>query len=232
MSGMEDVWPDRSGSGRDQGDALLGFEGVGSALGETAPRPGSPLPRFRPSLSLQRTRFTVELADGSTTTVDVNHTSQRASMYRNDHHVKTAEMPAQFAVGHDRVEVAATRYGMQRIHLVHADGTQRRLDAAPGTPEHWRDQLSRRHPGVGRALAVGAVIVLAANLALLAPQLLETVSHSAIWARYAAPLNSPVALPVWANTALAFTAALAGVERALTFRHNRLLDVDTDFVDT
>ncbi|WP_130799894.1 hypothetical protein [Streptomyces otsuchiensis] len=232
MSGIEDTWPDASGPERDQGDAHFGAEGLASTLGETAPQPGSPLPRFRPSLSLQRTRFTAERADGSTITVDVNHASQQASMYRNNRHVRTADMPAQFAVGHDRVEVAATRYGMQRIHLVHADGTQRRLDPAPGTPEHWRDQLSRRHPRVGRALAVSAVIVLAVNLALLAPQLLETASHSAIWARYATPLDLPVALPVWANTALALTAALAGLERALTFRHSRLLGVDTDFVDT
>ncbi len=232
MSGMKDGWLDGSGSTRDQGDAFLGSEEVGSTLGGTAPRPGSPLPRFRPSLSLQRTRFATEAADGSTITVDVNHASQQALMYRNGRHVNTAEMPARFAVGHDRVEVAATRYGMQRIHLVRADGAQRRLDPAPGTPEHWRGRLSRRHPRVGRSLAVCAVIVLAANLALLAPQLLETVSHSAIWVRHAAPLNSPIALPAWANTALALMSALAGLERALTFRHNRLLDVDTDVVDT
>ncbi|NJQ04424.1 hypothetical protein [Streptomyces lonarensis] len=183
MSGAEETWPDESGAGREQDDALLGLEGLDrleGALGGTAPRPGAPLPRFRPSPSLQRTRFAIESADGATITVDVDHASQQASMYRNNQHVRTAEMPARFAVGHDRVEVAATRYGMQRIHLVRADGTQRRLDPAPGTPEHWRDQLSRRHPRVGRTLAAGAVIVLAVNLAVLAPQLLEAVSHSAI----------------------------------------------------
>ncbi|MFD7025334.1 hypothetical protein [Promicromonospora sukumoe] len=218
----------------DDGLDDLGLGGLDDLGGDTGdggtpvPRPGAPLPPFRPSLSLERTRFAAALPDGSTATVDVDHLSGRASLYRDGRHVRTADMPARFPVGPDRIEVAASRYGMQRIHLVGADGVERRLDPAPGTPEHRRAQLSRRHPGIGRAVAAVAVVVLVVNLALLAPQVLERVTHLAFWADRFPSFVSPVDLPTWANTALTLAAALAGIERALTFRHHRLLDAETD----
>ncbi|PCC37742.1 hypothetical protein CIK66_17795 [Brachybacterium alimentarium] len=215
----------------DDFDGLDGLDGDGGGWSTTVPEPGAPLLPFRPSLSLQRTRFAIELRDASTATVDVDHLSGRASLYRDDRHVQTSDMPARFPLGTDSIEVAASRYGMQRIHLVRADGSQRRLDPAPGTPEHWRAQLSRRHPGIGRALAAGAVIVLTINLILLAPQLLELFTHLPLWADRFAPFTSPIDLPAGVNTALTLTAGLAGIERALTFRHHRLLDAETDGID-
>ncbi|MFJ8751951.1 hypothetical protein ACIREO_21865 [Streptomyces sp. NPDC102441] len=117
--------------------------------------------------------------------------------------MQTSEMPVRFALGTVRIDVAASRYGMRRNHLISADGSERRLDPAPGTPEYWRARLSRRHPDIGRTLAVGAIVVLATNLALFAP------------------FVSPIRLPAWANTALTITTGLAGAERALAFRHHR-----------
>lgn len=214
-------------------DGLEGLEDLDDDAGTWStptPAQGAPLPPFRPSLSLERTRFTIQLSDGSTATADVDHLSGRAALYLDGRHVETSDMPVRFPLGPDQLEVAASRYGMQRIHLVGADGSRRRLDPAPGTPEHWRAQLSRRHPGAGRALAVGAVVVLAINLVVLAPQLLELVTHLPIWADRFAPFRSPIELPGWANTTLTLTAALAGIERALTFRHHRLLDAETDVI--
>lgn len=207
------------------------LEGLDGDLGpwpKTSLAAGAPLPRFRSSLTLERTRFAGQLSDTSTVTVDVDHVSGLASLYRNDRHVQTAEMPVRFACGAVRIDVAANRYGMERIHLIGADGSRRRLDPAQGTPEYWRARLSRRHPGLGRALAVSAIVVLLINLALIAPQLLETVTHLPQWADHFAPVLSPIHLPAWANTALTTAAGLAGVERALTFRHHRLLDATTD----
>jgi hypothetical protein len=198
-------------------------------------RPGAgraPLPPFRPSPSLQRTRFAIRLPDPSTATVDVDHLSGRASLYWDDRHVQTSDMPVRFSLGPDRIEVAASRYGMRRIHLISADGSQRRLEPAPGTPEHWRAQLSRRHPGVGRTLAACAVIVLMTNLLLLAPQLLDLVTHQPLWADRFPQFLSPIDLPAWANTVLTITVGLAGIERALTFRHHRLLDAETDGIES
>lgn len=222
--------PNRSGD--DWSDGLDVFGGDAGAWSTSAPEPGAPLPPFRPSLSLERTRFTIGLSDGSTATVDVDHMSFRASLYVDDRHVRSADMPVRFPLGSQRIEVAASRYGMQRIHLISADGSERRLDPAPGTPEHWRAQLSRRYPRVGRALAAGAVIVLTVNLILLAPQLLEVVTHLPLWADRFSPFVSPVNLPAQVNTALTVAAALAGIERALTFRHHRLLDAETDGIES
>jgi len=109
---------------------------------------------------LQRTRFTGNLANESVVTVDIDHVSGRAPLYRNNRCERTAEMPTRFTLGSERIEVAVSRYGMRGIHLIRADGTQERLDPAPGTPEQWREGLSQRHPKVSRATAVGAVAVL------------------------------------------------------------------------
>lgn len=234
MSDWRDTW-DGTARKNSRGDGriedlkgLEGLDGDDEAWSTPVPESGAPLPPFRPSLSLQRTRFAINLSDASTATVDVDHLSGRASLYLNERHVQTSDMPVEFPLGSDSIEVSASRYGMQRIHLIRADGSQRRLDPAPGTPEHWRARLSRRHPEAGRALAAGAVIVLAVNLILLAPQLLELVTHLPLWADRFAPFVSPIDLPAGANTALTITAGLAGIERALTFRHHRLLDAETD----
>lgn len=204
-------------------------DGIGAD--QPAPTRGSPLPTFRPSLTLQRTRFAIDLDDASTATIDIDHASGRASLFRNDRLVQTSDMPVHFRVGSDSIEVVAGKYGMQRIHLVRADGGETRLAPAPGTPEHWHARLNRRHPGVGRALAVAAVLVLTIDLVLLAPQLLELVTHLPVWADRFAPYTSPIDLPVELNTALALATGLAGLERALAFRHHRLLDIETDGIE-
>ncbi|MGJ9413681.1 hypothetical protein ACHAAC_13330 [Aeromicrobium sp. CF4.19] len=140
-------------------------------------------------------------------------------------------MPVRFPLGSDSIDVVASRYGMQRIHLVGADGSRRRLDPAPGTPEFWRARLSRRHPRISRALSVCAVMVLTINLILLAPQMLELLTHLPLWSDRFQPFRSPVSLPAWTNSVLTVTAGLAGIERALTFRHHRVLDVETDGIE-
>lgn len=199
--------------------------------GRRVPPQGSPLPAFRPSPLMHRTRFAIELDDASTVTVDIDHASGRASLFRNDLHVHTSDMPARFRVSGGSIDVVAGKYGMQRIHLVRPDGSETRLEPSPGTPEHWRARLAQRHPRVGRALAVAAAIVLAIDLILLAPQFLEQVTHLPAWTDHFASFTSPVDLPAELNIALAITAALAGVERALTFRHHRLLDIETDGIE-
>lgn len=217
--------------GLDDWDGFGGLDDEGGAWAGSSPKRGSPLPPFRPALLLQRTRFTISLPDASAATVDVDHLSGQASFYRNDRHVQTSDMPVRFALGSDSIEVAASRYGMRRIHLIRADGGQQRLDPAPGTPERWRSQLSRQHPVLSRGLAIGAVAVLVINLILIAPQLLELVTHVPLWADRFTPFVSPISLSAGANTALTLAAGIAGAERALTFRHNRLLDADTDGIE-
>ncbi|GAA3852366.1 hypothetical protein [Streptomyces sedi] len=217
---------------RDPWSSGLGdLDGGAEARWPPAPPPGAPLPPFRPSLLLRRTRFAIDLPEASTATVDVDHSAGLASLYRDDRHVQTAEMPVEFQLERGRIDVAASRFGMERISLVAADGSQRQLVPAPGTPEHWRAQLSRRRPGMGRALAAAAVLVLVVNLMVLAPQLLDLLTHQSIWTGRFPSFDSPLALPAWANTALAVLGALAGVERALSLRNHWLLDVETAGMD-
>ncbi|MBR8744739.1 hypothetical protein [Nocardiopsis sp. MG754419] len=232
MSDRYDPWAGAEWNDPHGFDESEDLGGATSTWSTPDPEPGSPLPPFRPSLGLQRTRFAIDLPDASTATVDVDHTWGRASLYLDGRHLRTRDMPVRFALGSDGIEVAASRYGMERIHLISADGDRRRLDPVPGTPEYLRAKLSRRHPGVGRALAVCAVIVLTINLILLAPQVLELVTRSSLWADHLTPFVSPVALPAWANTVLTVTAGLAATERALTFRHHRLLDAETDGIES
>ena len=73
--------------------------------------------------------------------------------------------------------------------------------------------------------------MLTINLILLAPQLLELLTHLPLWADRFAPFASPIDLPAGVNTALTLIAGLAGIERALTVRHHRLLDAETDGID-
>ncbi|MFE8910507.1 hypothetical protein [Streptomyces globisporus] len=122
-----------------------------------------------------------------------------ASLYRDDRQVQTGEMPARFPGGAVRVDVAANRYGIERIHLAGADG-RRCLDPAPESRECRRVRLSRRHPSLGCGPAVGATVVLLIDLTLIAPRLLETVTHLPQWADLFAPFTSPIHLPAWANT--------------------------------
>lgn len=231
------TWALQQGS-RDAG----GLDGVGGSggiddLGDDrawstpAPAPGATLPLFRPSLSLHRTRFSIDLPDTSTATVDVDHVSGSASLYRDGRHAQTSAMPVRFPLVTDSIDVVAGRYGMHRIHLIRADGSERRLHPAPGTPEFWRARLDRRHPRISRALSLCAVIVLTVNLVLLAPQALELITELPLWSDRFTPLRSPIDLPAWTNSALTVTAGLAAIERALTFRHHRLLDVDTDGIE-
>lgn len=71
-----------------------------------------------------------------------------------------------------------------------------------------------------------------ADLLLLAPQLLDLVTHQPLWADRFSPFLSPVHLPAGANTVLTIAAGLAGIERALTFRHHRLLDAEIDGIES
>ncbi|GAB3615926.1 hypothetical protein GCM10027416_04830 [Okibacterium endophyticum] len=125
MKGWDDPQPGSTGEGPDGFDGLEDLDGDAEAWSTPAPQPGSPLPPFRPSLALQRTRFSVDLPDASSSTVDVDHMSGRASLYRDERHVQTADLPVRFPLGSDSIEVAASRYGMQRIHLISANGRAR-----------------------------------------------------------------------------------------------------------
>ncbi|MBY4130140.1 hypothetical protein HQO83_17230 [Rhodococcus fascians] len=239
MSNWLDSWNRTTQQGSRNANGLAGTDGSDElgiledddAWSVSPPAPDAELTAFRPSLSLQRTRFSIELPNASIATVDIDLVAGNASLYLDGRHERTSRMPVRFAVGSDCIEVVAGRYGMRKIHWIGADGSQRRLEPVQGTPEFWRARLARRHPRISRALSLCAVIVLTVNLVLLAPQALELITELPLWSDRYAPLHSPLDLPAWTNSALTVTAGLAAIERALTFRHHRLLDVDTDGIE-
>lgn len=205
---------------------------MGGVTGWKRPKPGDgrALRSFRRTSVLTRTRFELR-PDATLFTVDVDQSEETADLYRDRVQVATSALPARFPVDGGVIEVSASLYGMRRVHLVRPDGSEQRLEPARGTLEHGRAVLGRRHPGVSRTLAAAAVTVLVVDLVLFAPQALEFVSHLDLWPDILPVFDSPISLPAWANIALTVAGVLAGTERALTFRHNRLLDAEVGWVE-
>ncbi|MEQ3553872.1 hypothetical protein WIS52_25635 [Pseudonocardia nematodicida] len=180
---------------------------------------------------LHRSLYRVDLPDAGgrpvTWTVEVDVSGDwEARLYRDGHRAAAAELPAALPVPGGRIEVDAGLYGVTRVHLVTADG-EHRLAPVPGTLEHRRARLAHRRPGVSRAIAATAVVILAVNLVLAAPQALEILTSLPRVAEHVGTFVSPVTLPAWLNTTLLVAGALAAVERVLTWRRNRVLDAET-----
>lgn len=159
--------------------------------------------------------------------VDFFDWDNKAALYRDGRQAATATMPAAFPVPGGVIEVAASMFGLKRIHLVADDGTSRQLRPHPRSAEAWRARLAHRHPGISRAIAGTAVVVLLAALVLGLPQVVEQVSQIPPVAERLGTFESPIALPAWVNTTLVVGGILAAVERALTLRNHWLIDADT-----
>ncbi|WP_224386892.1 hypothetical protein [Pseudonocardia sp. ICBG1293] len=151
----------------------------------------------------------------------------RARLYRDGQRVSTAEMPAGFTVPGGRIEVDAGLYGVTRVHLVRPDGQERRLAPAPGTLEYGRAVLTRDHPRLSRGIAVTAVMILLVNLVLAAPTWLEMVTSVPEVAARFGTFTSPVLLPGWLLATLTVAGVVAAMERAITWRHHRVVDAET-----
>lgn len=185
--------------------------------------------------ALWRSAFSVTL-DGHEYTLDVDFFDWNGTcvLYRDGVQAARQSSPARFDLNdlsHDaspdampRIEATVGWYGMQRAHLITADGEQQLLPV-PGTGEHGRAQLARKHPGWSAVLAVASFTVLLLALLLELPQLLEVVTHTSWWSRVADwQFTSPISLPSQANTVITVAGVLAGIERGLRLRHNWLLD--------
>lgn len=151
----------------------------------------------------------------------------RARLHRDGQCTSTAEMPATFTVPGGRIEVDAGLYGVTRVHLVTPHGRERRLAPAPGTLEYRRAALTRDHPRTSRAIAVTAVLILLVNLVLAAPVWLEMVTSIPEVADRVGMFTSPVLLSGWLLGTLTVAGVVAAVERALTWRHHRVVDAET-----
>ncbi|OZM84120.1 hypothetical protein [Pseudonocardia sp. MH-G8] len=182
--------------------------------------------------TLSRTVHTITLPqpDGGSATWAVETRTaddHEARLYRDGQRITTAEMPAAFTVPGGRIEVDAGFYGVTRVHLVAPDGQERRLAPAPGTLEYRRAALTRRHPRLSRGIAATAVVILLANLVLAVPEGLELLTSIPQVAGRFGTFTSPVDLPGWLSMTLMAAGIAAAVERAVTWRHNRIVDAET-----
>lgn len=182
---------------------------------------------------LHRFLYTIELPGprgellDHTVEIDAGRADSRAGLYVDGWERATTDLPGSFPVPGGRIEVSVGLHGVRRMHLVD-DGRERRLDPVPGTLEHLRGRMHRRHPRLSRAIGRLAIAILVVDLVLAVPQALEFLTTRVDrLAELVGTFSSPIELPLWLNAALAVAGALAAVERVLTLRRNRLLDIET-----
>jgi hypothetical protein len=205
------------------------------ALKKVKPGDGRPLPPYRYWQLLSRSLFSIEHAEPSgethTYTVDVRFFDfdfdYKARLYRDDVQHAVATLPATFAVPGGVIEVAASTYGLKRVHLVLDSGEERQLRAGRRTAEYWRARLAQRRPRLSKWIGRAAIAVLVISLILVIPQAVEFVSGIPVVADRVGSFSSPVTLPSWLNGTVFVAGVIAGIERALTLRNHWLIDADT-----
>lgn len=190
-----------------------------------------PLAPMRGWQVLHRSVFGLEHA-GHRYDVEVLFLDDEARLYTDGRQTARSWLPARFPVPGGRLEVAATTYGLKRMHLVLDDGTTAALRPARGTAERWRAELGHRHPALDRWLARGAVLVLLVGLVVALPALAELVTGIEVVADLlGGSFTSPFALPAPVSTTLTVAGVAAAVERGLTLRNHWLIDLDTSWLD-
>lgn len=198
-------------------------------LARVRPGDGSPRPDFRLWQLFTRTLFHLD-ADGHRYEVDVRYGGDRmtgrspVALYRDGAQVARSTLPATFDVPGGIVEVAASEYGLKRMHLVTPDGSARVLTPHPGTLEGRRAAFDRRFPRLSRGLGVVAVLVALAAALLAALRGLEALTRAPDIAARVGTVTLPFTLSTGWLVAIGIAAALAATERALTFRSRWLVD--------
>lgn len=186
---------------------------------------GSALRPMRWWQLLHRTVFGIEHA-AHRYVVDARLLDDEARLYVDGVQTARSSLPVRFAVDGGRIEVAASTYGLKRMHLVTETGTTQ-LVPAPRTAERWRAELGRRSPVLSAMIASVAVIVLVIGLVVALPELLEILTRIPPVAERIGTFTSPIELPAWLAMTITVAGVIAGIERALTLRNHWLLDFDT-----
>lgn len=200
----------------------------------TTPTEGQRLRPVRRRDVLTRLLYTVEhpgpggVRLDHTVEIDVGRADGRAVLFVDGWEQATTDMPGSFPVARGVIEVAIGLHGVKRVHLVGDDGEERRLDPVRGTLEALRARMERRNPRLSRAVGGLAIAVLVVDLVLSVPAAWEFLTTrvdrlNEVFGTF----TSPIVLPLWLTVTLAVAGAAAGVERALTLRRHRLLDVET-----
>jgi hypothetical protein len=173
----------------------------------------------------------IAIADGEAhvyaVDVDFFDWNSEARLYRDGRQFSRSVLPAAFPVPGGVIEVATSTFGLTRMHFVAENGEERVLLPGRGTAEGLRARFGRRFPRWSRGVGALAIIILLVGLVVAAPQALEVLTHIDWVAENFGVFESPLVLPVWANTVLLVAGAIAALERALTLRSHWLIDLDT-----
>lgn len=205
------------------------------AIERVQPGDGRPLTPFRRRQLLLRSLFHVELLDDDVAhvwSVDVRHWRSlttddgkgTAELYRDGRQHSRSTLPAVFPVAGGVIEVEASEFGLQRCHVVAADGAERELTPDPASAEGRRARYERDHPRASRLVGAASVAMLVVPVLLLLLQVAEPVSQIPPIAEHVGVFSSPVDLQWWANVGLTVCAIVASTERATRLRHHWLLD--------
>ncbi|MEJ2871413.1 hypothetical protein WCD74_26885 [Actinomycetospora sp. OC33-EN08] len=135
-----------------------------------------------------------------------------------------ANLPATFPVPGGVVEVAAGQYGVKRAHLVTDGGAEHLLTPHPGSLEGRRARLAQRFPRASWAVGAVAVVVILVGGLLALGRGLEAVTHSPAIAAQVGTFTMPFHLSPTGLVVVGVLTALAGTERAITFRSRFLID--------
>ena len=215
-------------------DASWGF---GRKKHRIQPGDGHVLKPFRIWQVLARSLFyaPLETHNGRTMLYAVNVAyfdwEDTADLYLNGVHHAHAKLPAQFPVEGGRIEVAATTYGLKRMHYVDHTGTARVLKPDPVSAEGLRARLAQRAPLLSKLIGLLAAVILLVLLPFGLMQLAEILTQTEFAQQYVDPLTSPIRLPDWANGPAFILSILAVAERALTLRNHWLIDMETGWFD-
>ncbi len=197
-----------------------------------------PLKPYRWWNLLTRTLFYLRLSQPSqedvTYAVDVRYMAEEptAYLYRNGYQQSYAKMPATFEVEGGTIEVAASSYGLKRMHYVTPGGDAQTLHPHPKTAEGRRARFAKRSPGASRLIGVIAIVVLLISLPLFFLQAAEYLTNIEPIAEHIGSFTSPIVLPLWQNIAITAAGVIAAFERALTLRSHWLIDMETTWVDS
>lgn len=198
---------------------------------------GHQLKPFRWWQLLSRSLFYAPLQteDGTPRTyavsVDYFDWEDNADVYLNAKHYARAKLPTSIPVEGGAIEVAATSYGLKRMHFVTQSGQEHVLKPDGASAEGLRAKLANRQPGLSRAIGMLAVVILLTMLPIGLLQLVEIVSHTDVAANFMDPFTSPINLPEWTSTPLLILSILAATERALTLRNHWLIDLETGWFE-
>lgn len=154
-----------------------------------------------------------------------------AELYLNGKHHARAKLPAAFPVEGGHIEVAATTYGLKRMHYVSDDGGVAVLKPEPASAEGLRARFAARAPFASKLLSLGAILILLFFLPFGLMTLAEIVTQTELAQQYVGQFVAPISLPSWAEGPAFVLSILAVTERALTLRNNWLIDMETGWFE-